>query len=70
MGYLLVQYPGKRDVMVDDEQCGSTNDPFEIDDGQHKISLGQGDSYGPPTQVIVLQGEPYENPRTIRFRRV
>jgi len=70
MGYLLVKYQSERDVFVDDEQCGKTNDPFETDDGKHKISLGPGDLYRPLMQKVVVQGEPYENPKTIQFVRL
>jgi hypothetical protein len=67
LGFLLVKYPGRRDVSIDGTQVGITNTPIEVGDGHHLIELAPGVPYVPPAQNVEVDGEPETAPNTISF---
>ena len=68
MGFLLVEYPTVREVFIDDVQCGSTNTPFQVSNGSHRIHLGTSHHYTPSSRTIQVNGEPYQAPKTASFQ--
>ena len=68
MGFLLVEYPTDRQVVIDDVQVGMTNAPFQVPNGYHKIELGSIQNYTPSFRRVEVDGEPYAAPRTTFFR--
>jgi hypothetical protein len=67
MGFLLVEYPTDRQVFIDDVQCGLTNDPFQVSNGSHRITLGTYQNYAPSFRRVEVRGEPYQAPKTTSF---
>lgn len=47
MEYIRVEYPGKRDVYINDIIVGITNEMFMIDSGHYGIHLGSPHDYEP-----------------------
>jgi hypothetical protein len=68
MGFLLIEYPTVRQVFIDDVQCGSTNTPFQVPNGYHRIDLGTNQNYAPSFRRVEVRGEPYQAPKTTSFR--
>lgn len=68
MGFLLVEYPTVREVFIDDVQCGSTNTPFQVSNGYHRIDLGTRQNYDPSFRRVEVNGEPYAAPKTTSFQ--
>jgi hypothetical protein len=65
--FLLVKYPTKRPVWVDDKQCGFTNELIQVGEGHHKVDLGQPADYAPSSQLVEVRGTSVEAPKTISF---
>jgi len=48
MEYITVSFPGRqRDVYVDGEVSGLTNETFGVEKGTHTINLGEPRNYAP-----------------------
>ncbi len=68
MGFLLVEYPTVRQVFIDDVQAGSTNMPFQVPNGYHRIDLGPNRNYAPSFRRVEVYSEPYAAPKTTSFQ--
>jgi len=69
MEYVVVKYPETRDVNIDDDQNGQTNDVLYIDAGTHLFDLGQPKDYEPAEQEVVVTGTDVLTPMEIIFTR-
>lgn len=69
MGYVIVKYPETRDVNIDDDLNGQTNDVLRVDDGTHVFDLGQPQDYEPAEQEVVVTGTDILIPMEITFTR-
>lgn len=69
MGYVIVKYPETRDVNIDDDLNGQTNDVLRVDDGTHVFDLGQPLDYEPAEQEVVVTGTDILIPMEITFTR-
>lgn len=49
MEYVVVTYPTERDVRVDGQVAGKTNDTLMVDRGHHIFDLGEPQDYEPPS---------------------
>jgi hypothetical protein len=68
MGFLLIEYPTDRQVFIDDVQAGSTNTPFPVPNGYHRIDLGTYQNYAPSFRRVEVDGEPYQAPKATSFQ--
>ena len=56
MEYVKVSYPSKRDVLVDGQVAGKTNDTLMVEAGHHIFALGDPQEvYEPPTVEKVVE---------------
>ncbi|HOW57844.1 MAG TPA: hypothetical protein PKZ12_07560 [Smithellaceae bacterium] len=68
MEYLLVDYPAHREVLVDKEAQGNTNEIIELEKGTHIISLKAPPyDFRPRRRKIVLQETSPLTPREVTF---
>lgn len=67
MEYVIVKYPEARDVFVDDQQVGKTNQTLELETGHHTFSLGEPVDYTPPVQTVAVTGTNPIIPMEIEF---
>jgi hypothetical protein len=51
MEYVIVSYPEERDVFIDGQHVGKTNQTLEVETGTHTFSLGEPPDYTPPSQT-------------------
>ena len=51
-GSVLVEWDSDRDVFIDDTRCGTTNQPFGVEVGQHFCDLGEPNDYTPERRRI------------------
>lgn len=65
--FVLVTFPTKRSVRIDDQQTGTTNVPIQVGGGHHKVDLGPGGGYTPPVQHVEVRGCPIEAPKVVPF---
>lgn len=69
MEYVIVKYPVTRDVNIDGEQNGQTNEKLYIDAGTHTFDLGLPKDYTPEEQDVVVSGTDVLTPMEITFTR-
>lgn len=67
MEYVIVRYPEERDVFVDDQQVGKTNQTLDIETGHHTFSLGGPADYTPVDQTVAVSGTNPIIPLEIEF---
>lgn len=64
LGSVLVPSAEECDVFIDNQRCGTTNVPFDVEVGTHDIDLG-----GPPSQrITVLPSHTPLNPLIVHFQ--
>ena len=56
MEHVIVRYPETRDVFVDDQQVGKTNQTLDIETGHHTFALDGPADYTPPSQTVAVTG--------------
>ena len=54
MEFVIVKYPEERDVFIDDQQSGKTNQTLQVETGHHTFSLGAPPDYTPPSQDVAV----------------
>ncbi|HHF0557990.1 TPA: hypothetical protein ACPHT1_002073 [Vibrio antiquarius] len=69
MEYVIVNYPDIRDVYIDGEQNGQTNDVLYIDAGTHTFDLGTPVDYTPVELDVVVSSTSVLTPMEITFIR-
>ena len=68
MEYLLVNYPACREVLVDKEAQGSTNETIELEKGTHVITLKAPPyDFRPRRRKIILKETSPLTPREVNF---
>lgn len=65
MEYLLVKFREKRDVFIDGNKRGSTNEVIELEAGTYTITLSPG--YTPDKQDVSLQKTAELAPKVVQF---
>lgn len=71
MEYLLVNFPEDREVLVDREVQGRTNETIEVEKGAHIISLKTPpDDFLPRQKKITLAGTSAITPREVTFAKI
>jgi hypothetical protein len=69
MEYVIVRYPTRRLVYIDDEENGTTNDVLRVDAGTHVFSLGNLDNFRPAQRTVTVEDTSVLEPLEIKFFR-
>lgn len=65
--WVFVSYPRMRDVFIDGQRSGPTNEPLATFEGEQEISLGLPRDYRPRRRVVVVTGTTSSTPTLIEF---
>jgi len=65
--YVIVTYPRVRDVFIDGERSGQTNQPLVVREGEQEFHLGKPVDYRPRRHVVVVTGTTSGSPLPIPF---
>lgn len=68
--FIIVQYSEKREVFIDGQSCGMTNDTLYIQTGTHRFHLGDPKDYRPGEIVQAIQNTSSLDPAIIEFEKV
>jgi len=69
MEYVIVRYPTRRLVYIDDEENGYTNDVLRVDAGTHVFALGNLDNFRPAQRTVRVEDTSVLEPLEIKFFR-
>lgn len=69
MEYIIVQYPNKRTVYIDDEENGNTGERLRVEEGTHTINLGDPRDYRPKWRRPQVTGTTAIKPMIIEFEK-
>jgi hypothetical protein len=69
MEYVIVRYPTRRLVYIDDEKNGYTNDVLRIDAGTHIFRLGHLDNFRPAARTVTVKDSTVLEPLRLIFYR-
>jgi hypothetical protein len=67
MEYVIVRYPTRRLVYIDDEENGTTNDVLRVDAGTHVFTLGNLDNFRPAQRSVTVEDTSVLEPLEIKF---
>ena len=70
MEYLLVQFPEKREVVVDGNVTGFTNTTLRLTAGHHVVSLAPPADFTPAQIAVALKGTSTSDPSVVHFQRI
>jgi hypothetical protein len=68
MEYLIVRFPGMREVRVDGVPHGRTNIVMQFEGGIHVVTLGPPWNFAPLEQKVLLYNTAALDPYRIEFR--
>ncbi len=68
--FVKVIFPGERQVYVDGNPCGFTNEPFQVQTGTHTFHLGAPWNYQPSSQTVRVTGTLAPLPMIIVFQLI
>jgi hypothetical protein len=69
MEYVIVTFPTRRLVYIDDEENGYTNDVLRVDAGTHVFALGNLDNFRPAQRTARVEDTSVLEPLEIKFFR-
>ena len=69
MEFIIVKYPTKRIVFIDDEESGKTGDRLRVEEGTHTINLGDPRNYVPKWRRPTVTGTTSIQPMIIEFEK-
>jgi hypothetical protein len=69
MEYVIVKFPTRRLVYIDEEKNGYTNDVLRIDAGTHLFRLGHLDNFRPASRTLTVKDTSVLEPLQLRFYR-
>ncbi|HEY7214755.1 MAG TPA: hypothetical protein VIC28_09005 [Thermoanaerobaculia bacterium] len=55
MEYIVVRFRDSRDVFVDGQQMGKTDETLRVEAGRHTVDLGEPENYTPKWRRPVIQ---------------
>ena len=67
MEFVIVQYPESRDVYIDEQLAGKTNESLLVEEGHHQFDLGIPGDYLPLSQEFVVEGTTELTPLVVIF---
>jgi hypothetical protein len=70
MEYLLVNFPEDREVVIDQEEQGRTNETIEVEAGIHTVSLkSPPNNFRPRQRKVTLTGTSALTPKEVSFAK-
>lgn len=69
MEYVIVTFPTRRLVYIDDEENGTTNKTLRVDAGTHVFTLGNVDNFRPASRKVRVRGTNVLEPLEVKFFR-
>jgi hypothetical protein len=69
MEFVIVKFPTKRFVYIDDEKNGRTNQVLRVDAGTHVFDLGPLPNYRPASRKVLVQNTTVLDPLVVAFRK-
>lgn len=69
MEYVIVRFPTRRLVYIDDQENGTTNDVLRVDAGTHVFALGNLDNFRPAQRTVTVKDTSVLEPLEIQFSR-
>ena len=69
MEYVIVKFPTRRLVYIDDEENGYTNDVLRVDAGTHVFRLGNLNNFRPASRTLAVKDTTVLEPLELRFYR-
>ncbi len=67
MEYVKVIFSEDRQVLVDGEECGTTGETLEVDEGVHRIKLDGPQNYSPTFRRPNVTGTTFAAPMEVSF---
>ena len=67
MEYVIVKYPVSRDVYINGEKNGKTNESLRVDAGTNTFDLGEPVDYQPASIEAVIEDTNVLEPKEIEF---
>src|SRR5574342_695171 len=67
MEFVVVTFPNRRPVFMDDQPSGSTGDKLTVQAGHHAFDLGDPQDYSPQRQTVNVTGTTAGNPLLVTF---
>jgi hypothetical protein len=67
MEFLVVLFPRKRQVRIDGEVNGRTNELIEIEGGEHTVTLGPPRNFKPASRTVDVRNTSALMPMTVSF---
>lgn len=67
MENVIVEFEEDREVIIDDQQNGRTNQNLNIGAGQHTFTLGDPKNFSPLSITTVVAGTSVIEPKVISF---
>ena len=68
--YLTVSFPHPREVLINGESLGETNELLSLEGGKYKVSLNPPSDFTPPEQEIDLRNTSAMNPLEVEFQEI
>ncbi len=67
MEYVIVTFPTKRLVYIDDEENGHTNEVLRVDEGTHVFALGNRHNFRPASRTVMVRNTSVLEPLEVPF---
>ena len=67
MHYVKVQYREERDVYIDGQCAGETNQTLMVEEGHHRFDLGEPVDYSPEFLDVEVDNPSSIRPQIVRF---
>ena len=67
MEFVVVQYPEEREVNIDGQVAGKTNETLAVEEGHHQFDLGLPGDYVPLSQEVLVEDTTEITPLIITF---
>ena len=68
--YLAVAFPQPREVLINGESRGQTNDLLSLEGGEYEVTLGPPPDFTPTQQQIDLRNTSAMTPLSIEFQEI
>lgn len=70
MEFVIVSFPAKRTVLVDDQESGFTNDILRLDHGPHTFALAGPNDHKPDLLTVNVTGTNIVAPMEVTFEKI
>lgn len=70
MEYVIVNYPTNRNVFIDGEKNGRTNESLRVEAGTHIFDIGPLKNYKPGSRKVTVSDTSVLKPKKITFSKI